>query len=59
MVYTTNWIERLNRNYIRTLLMKIVMLSPESVFLMIAIVETSRAKCSKPIYQFIYETKLF
>src|SRR5690606_27642699 len=31
MIYTTNWIERLNRNYKRTLRMRTSMPSPESV----------------------------
>ncbi len=59
MIYTTNWIERLNRNYKRTLRMRSAMPSPESVVFLIASVASRRAEYNKPIYQFIYETKLF
>jgi transposase-like protein len=59
MIYTTNWIERLNRNYKRTLRMRSAMPSPESVVFLIASVASRRTEYNKPIYQFIYETKLF
>lgn len=59
MIYTTNWIERLNRNYKRTLRMRSAMPSPESVVFLLASVASRRAEYTKPIYQFIYEPKLF
>ena len=59
MVYTTNWIERLNRNYKRTLRMRSSMPNPESVVFLLASVASRRAEYEKPIYQFTYETKLF
>lgn len=59
MIYTTNWIERLNRNYKRTLRMRNSMPSPESVVFLLASVACRRSEYNMPIYQFIYETKLF
>ncbi len=59
MIYTTNWIERLNRNYKRTLRMRNSMPSPESVVFLLASVAVRRNEYKIPIYQFIYETKLF
>lgn len=59
MIYTTNWIERLNRNYKRTLRMRSSMPSPESVVFLLASVANRRNEYKMPIYQFIYETKLF
>jgi len=59
MIYTTNWIERLNRNYKRTLRMRSSMHSPESVVFLLASIASKRTEYTKPIYQFIYEPKLF
>jgi transposase-like protein len=59
MIYTTNWIERLNRNYKRTLRMRSAMPNPESVVFLLASVASRRSEYSKPIYQFIHEPKLF
>jgi putative transposase len=59
MIYTTNWIERLNRNYKRTLRMRSAMPSPNSVLFLLGSVASRRAEYNKPIYQFIYESKLF
>jgi transposase-like protein len=59
MIYTTNWIERLNRNYKRTLRMRSAMPSPESVLFLISSVASRRTEYHKPIYQFIFETTLF
>lgn len=59
MIYTTNWIERLNRNYKRTLKMRSSMPSAESVVFLLASVACRRNEYNVPIYQFIYETKLF
>jgi len=59
MIYTTNWIERLNRNYKRTLRMRSAMPNTESVVFLLASVASRRSEYSKPIYQFIHEPKLF
>src|SRR5574337_966037 len=52
MIYTTNWIERLNRNYKRTLRMRTSMPSPESVLFLMGAVACKRKEFDKPIYQF-------
>lgn len=52
MIYTTNWIERLNRNYKRTLRMRSAMPSPESVLFLLGSVAMNRKEFSFPIYQF-------
>ena len=39
--------------------MRSAMPSPESVVFLIASVASRRTEYNKPIYQFIYETKLF
>lgn len=59
MIYTTNWIERLNRNYKRTLRMRSSMPSTQSVLFLLASVASRRPEYNKPIYQFIHEPKLF
>lgn len=59
MIYTTNWIERLNRDYKRVLRMRSAMPSPESVIFLLGSVASRRTEYEKQIYQFIYETKLF
>lgn len=59
MIYTTNWIERLNRNYKRALRMRNSMPSPESVLFLLGSVAMRRKEFDYPIYQFQYETKLF
>lgn len=59
MIYTTNWIERLNRDYKRTLRMRTSMPSPESVVFLIGSVACKRSAYNYPITQFEYETKLF
>ncbi|MFY7963262.1 MAG: IS256 family transposase [Chitinophagaceae bacterium] len=52
MIYTTNWIERLNRNYKRTLRMRSSMPSPKSVLFLLGSVAMSRKEFDYPIYQF-------
>jgi putative transposase len=59
MIYTTNWIERLNRNYKRTLRMRNAMPSPDSVLFLLGSVASKRKEFETPIYQLIYETNLF
>jgi len=58
MIYTTNWIERLNRNYKRTLRMRTSMPSPESVLFLLGSVAMSRKEFKFPIYQFSLTKKL-
>ena len=58
MIYTTNWIERLNRNYKRTLRMRSSMPSPESVTFLLGSVAIDRPEYNYPIYQFKLTTKL-
>lgn len=59
MIYTTNWIERLNRNYKRTLRMRSSMPSPQSVIFLLGSVASKRTEYSFPVYQFAFDTKLF
>lgn len=59
MIYTTNWIERLNRNYKRTLRMRSSMPSPESVLFLLGSVASKRKEYNFPVYQFAFENKLF
>lgn len=59
MIYTTNWIERLNRNYKRTLKMRTSMPSSESVLFLLGSVAMRRKEFDYPIYQFSHESKLF
>lgn len=59
MIYTTNWIERLNRSYKRTLKMRTSMPNPDSVIFLLGSVAIKRNEFNKPIYQFSFETKLF
>lgn len=58
MIYTTNWIERLNRSYKRTLRMRTSMPSPESVLFLLGSVAMSRKEFEYPIYQFKLTKKL-
>ncbi len=59
MIYTTNWIERLNRNYKRTLKMRTSMPSPESVIFLLGSVAMRRTEFDYPIFKFKHESKLF
>lgn len=59
MIYTTNWIERLNRDYKRVLRMRSAMPNPESVIFLLGSVASRRTAYNKQIHQFIYETNLF
>lgn len=58
MIYTTNWIERLNRNYKRTLRMRSSMPSPEAVLFLLGSVAMDRPEYNYPIYQFSQSLKL-
>lgn len=59
MIYTTNWIERLNRNYKRTLRMRSSMPSPESVLFLLGSVAMKRKEYQFQVFQFSFEPKLF
>jgi len=59
MIYTTNWIERLNRSYKRTLRMRSSMPSPDSVLFLLGSVAMKRKEYDGKIYQFSFEPKLF
>lgn len=58
MIYTTNWIERLNRNYKRVLRMRSSMPGPESVLFLLGGVAMDRPEYNYPIYQFKQSKKL-
>lgn len=57
MIYTTNWIERLNRNYKRSLRMRSSMPSPESVLFLLGSVAMDRPEYNYPVYQFRQSSK--
>jgi transposase-like protein len=59
MIYTTNWVERLNRHYKRTLRMRSSMPSPESVLFLLGSVAMKRPEYNYPIHHFSFESKLF
>ncbi|WP_249113018.1 transposase [Prevotella nigrescens] len=52
-IYTTNWIERLNRKYKRTIRMRTSMRSDKSVLFLLASVamEETETTCARKIYQ--------
>lgn len=58
MIYTTNWIERLNRDYKRVLNMRGAMPNPESVILLMGTVAQNKDAYKFPIYTFL-DTSLF
>ena len=58
MIYTTNWIERLNRDYKRVLNMRGAMPNSQSVILLMGNVAQNRDVHKYPIYNFL-ESKLF
>lgn len=58
MIYTTNWIERLNRHYKRTLRMRSSMPSPKSVLFLLGSTAMNRPEYNYPIHQFKMSTKL-
>jgi transposase-like protein len=58
MIYTTNWIERLNRNYKRTLRMRTSMPNPESVVFLLGSTAMKRKEYAFPIFQFSNSSKL-
>lgn len=59
MIYSTNWIERLNRDFKRTLRMRASMPSPDSVVFLLGSVAKNRKAFSTPVYAFVHENRLF
>lgn len=59
MIYTTNWVERLNRDYKRVLKMRGAMPNTESVILLLARVAMTRKAYWKKVPMLNYETEKF
>jgi len=61
MIYTTNWIERLNRSFRRVLKIRAALPSPDSALLLLTKVayEKQRGKYSYPLHSFKYDSTLF
>jgi putative transposase len=59
MIYTTNWIERLNRNYKRTTRIRAALPSAESVLFLLNSVARNQKCYDYPITNFRNDTKLF
>ena len=58
MIYTTNWIERLNRDYKRVINMRGAMPNPRAVILLMGTVAQNADIYKYPIYNFL-ESRLF
>lgn len=58
MIYTTNWIERLHRNYKRTLRMRTSLPNPEAVLFLMGSTAMNRPEYNYPIYQFSTSSEL-
>lgn len=59
MLYTTNWVERLNRDYKRTTRMRGALPSPESTLLLLAGVSMTRKAYERKVPKLDYEQELF
>lgn len=61
MIYTTNWIERLNRSFRRTLKIRAALPSPDSALLLLSKVayEKQRGKYKYSLHSFKYDNMLF
>ena len=57
MIYTTNWIERLNRAYKRTTRMRGALPNPESTILLLGYVAMTRSEYQRKLPRLNYETK--
>lgn len=57
MVYTTNWIERLNRDYKRTTKMRGALPNPEATILLLGYVAMNRSAYNRKIPKLDYEKK--
>jgi transposase-like protein len=59
MIYTTNWIERLNRSYKRTTRMRGALPNPEATMLLLGYVAMNRNEYLRKIPFLDYENKMF
>ena len=59
MIYSTNWIERLNRDYKRTTKMRGALPSPEATILLLASVAMTRKAYTRKIPNIDYESDKF
>lgn len=59
MLYTTNWIERLNRDYKRTTRMRGALPNPEATILLLGYVAMTRSAYQRKIPKLNYENKKF
>jgi transposase-like protein len=59
MIYSTNWIERLNRDFKRTLKMRGVMPDPVSVLFLLGKVALSKLAYERKVPNLNYEQKRF
>ncbi len=61
MIYTTNWVENLNKRYRRTLKIRNSMPNEEAVLLLLGKVAIDKVKkyLAYPIYNFKFDSKLF
>jgi len=57
MIYTTNWIERLNRAYKRTTRIRGALPNPESTILLLGYVAMTRSEYQRKLPRLNYETK--
>lgn len=59
MIYTTNWIERLNRAYKRTTRIRGALLNPEATILLFGYVAMTRDEYQRKLPKLNYETRKF
>ena len=61
MIYTTNWIERLNKKFRRSLKIRNALPSVESALLLLAkvAIDTEESTYQFPIYNFKFDQTLF
>ncbi len=59
MIYSTNWIERLNRDYKRTIRMRGALPNPKAVLLLLGHVAMTRSAYEKKVTMLRYETQKF
>jgi transposase-like protein len=57
MLYTTNWIERLNRDYKRTTRMRGALPNPQATILLLGYVAMTRTAYNRKIPKLDYEKK--
>ena len=59
MIYSTNWIERLNRDYKRTTKMRGALPNPEAAILLLCSVAMTRKAYNKTVPNLQYEKRKF